>query len=63
MADFDETRRQDMKEKPPDELDRIQRHGLDLVVVFGVPPLKSDSAVFQAEQASVGNRHPMSVAG
>jgi hypothetical protein len=52
-----------MKQKAPDELDRIQRHGFDLVVVFGVAPLKSHPSVFQAEQASVGDRHPMGVAG
>ena len=45
VADLDETRGQDVEQKAADELDRIQGHNLDAVVVFGVAPAEAYLAV------------------
>ena len=61
MADLHETAGQYMQQEASDELHRIQRCLLDLVVVFGVPPAKSDTALFQAQKSSVGDGHAMRI--
>jgi len=38
VADLDEARRQDVKQEAADELDRIEGHDPDAVVVFGIAP-------------------------
>jgi len=38
VPDFDETPWQDMQQEAPNELDGIQRHGLDSVIVLRVAP-------------------------
>ena len=45
VADLDEARGQDVEQEAADELDRIEGHDLDAVIVFGVPPAKAHLAV------------------
>ncbi len=52
-----------MKQEAADELDRIESHDAAAVVMSGVSPAKAHLAVFEAEQPSVGDGDPMSVAG
>jgi hypothetical protein len=54
VADLDEAGKQDMEQEVADELDRIEVHDLDAVVMFGVAPAKTHLAIDQAQQASVG---------
>src|SRR5215469_11466765 len=61
MPDLHEAGGQYMQEEASDELHRIQGCLFDLVVVFGVPPAKSDAALFQAQKSSVGNGHAMRI--
>ena len=61
MADLHETAGQYMQQEASDELHRIQGCLFDLVVVFGVPPAKSDMALFQAQKSSVGDGHAMRI--
>jgi hypothetical protein len=51
-----EARRQDVKQEAADELDRIEVHDLDAVVVFRVSPAKAHLAVNKIEEAAVGWR-------
>jgi len=46
-----------------DELDRIELHDLDAVVMFGVAPAKAHLTIDQAQQSAVGDSHTMGVAG
>ncbi len=50
-----------MKEEPADELRRLQGHLFDLVAVLRVSPTETNLAIFQAQQATVGNRYPVRV--
>ena len=45
VADLDEARGQDMEQEAADELDRIQGHDPDAVVVFGIAPAEAHLAV------------------
>jgi hypothetical protein len=45
MTGLDEARRQDLKQEPADELDRIERHELLLVPVGGVSPAEGHLAL------------------
>ena len=63
VADLDEARRQDVKQEAADELDRIEAHDLDAVVVSGVAPAKAHLAVVEIEEPAVGDGNAMSVAG
>src|SRR5271169_1399935 len=63
MSDFDKAEWQNVEQKASDELYRIQRHDLNPIAVLGVPPLKSDLTVFEAQQPAVGDGHAVRVAG
>jgi hypothetical protein len=63
VADFHEARWQDVKHETADELDRIQGHRLGAAVVLGIPPTKTDLALFTAQQSAIRDGHPMGVAG
>ena len=45
VADLDEARGQDVKQEAADELDRIEGHDPDAVVVFGVAPAETYVAI------------------
>ena len=45
VADPDEARGQDVKQEAADELDRIEGHDLDAIVVFGVAPAEAHLTV------------------
>ena len=45
VADLDESRGQHVKQEAADELDRIEGHDLDAVVVFRVPPAEAHLAI------------------
>jgi PleD family two-component response regulator len=40
-----------------DELDRVQCHRFGAVVIFGIPPTKTDATLFKAQQSSIGDGH------
>lgn len=61
MANLDEPARQDMQEEPSDELHRVERRLLNLIAVLRISPTEAHSAILQAEQSSIGNRHSMGV--
>ena len=50
-----------MQEKASHELDRVQRHGLGLVLVRIIFPLKGNLAILQRQQTTVGDGHSMGV--
>ena len=54
MADLDKAGRQNVKQKAPDELGSIQRHGLPLVMILGISPAKSDLPGLQLQEPAVG---------
>lgn len=47
MSDLDETAGEHMKEEPADELRRLQRHLLRLIVVLRVSPAEVDATILQ----------------
>jgi len=61
MADLDEAAGQHVEEEAPDELDGIQGHFLDLVMVFGIPPTEPHAASLHIEQSSIGDGDAMGV--
>jgi hypothetical protein len=63
VADLDEAGRQDMEQETSDELDRIELQDAAAVVVSGIAPPKVHLSVVEAEQSSVGDGDPVSVAG
>ena len=63
VADLDEARGQDVKQEAADELDRIEGHDLDAVVVFGVAPAKAHLAVNEIEKPAVGDGDAVGIAG
>src|SRR5664279_5306544 len=63
VADLDEARGQDVKQEATDELDRIEGHDLDAVVVFGVAPAKAHLAVNEIQKPAVGDGDAVSIAG
>ncbi len=62
MADAVEPAGHDLQEEAAHELARHQRHELGLVVVAVVLPAEVHPVVSGADQAAVGDRHPMGVA-
>src|SRR6266550_6254221 len=62
VADLDEATRQNVKQKATDELNRIEAHHLDAVVVSGVAPFKTHLAVVQVQEPAIGEGNTMSVA-
>jgi hypothetical protein len=62
LADADHSGGQHVQQKAAEELDRIQGHGLGTAAIRVVLPRKADSAIFQREQAVIGNGHAVSVA-
>lgn len=62
VADLDEATRQNVKQKATDELNRIEAHHLDAVVVSGVAPLKTHLPVVQVQEPAIGEGNTMSVA-
>ena len=63
VTDLDEARRQDVKQEAADELDRIEGHDLDAVVVFGIAPAKAHLAVHEIEKPAVGDGDAVGIAG
>jgi len=63
VTNFDEACRQDVEQKAADELDRIESHDPDAVVVPGVAPAEAHLAVVETEESSVGNSDAMGIAG
>jgi len=61
MSDLDEAAGEHVQEEAADELDGLQGHLLDLIVVLRVSPAEADPTIFQAQQATVGNRDAMGV--
>ena len=58
MADLDEAGRQDVKQEPADELDRVERQELLLIPVGRVSPAEGHVAIVHIEQAAIGDGHP-----
>ena len=63
VADLDEARGQDVEQEAADELDRIEGHDLDAVVVFGVAPAEAYLAVNEIEEPAVSDGDAVGVAG
>jgi len=61
MSDFDEAAGEHMKEEATDKLDRLQGHLFGLIVVLRVSPTEMNLAIFQVQQATVGNRYSVRV--
>jgi hypothetical protein len=51
-----------MQEEPPNKLDGLQGRFFELVTILGIAPAKTHTAVLQAYQSSVGDRHAVGVA-
>jgi hypothetical protein len=62
MADLDEAGRQDVKQEPADELDRVERQELLLIPVGRVSPAEGHVAIVHIEQAAIGDGHPVRIA-
>jgi hypothetical protein len=58
-----ETGRQNVEKEAPDELAAIESHRAAPVVVARVAPAKAHLSVFEADEPSVRDGDPMSVAG
>jgi hypothetical protein len=56
LPDAHESTGQHVKEKAPDELDRVQRHDLGLVAVRVILPQEGDLAAFDRQDPAVGDR-------
>jgi hypothetical protein len=63
VTDFNEAGWQDVEQEAADELDRIEGHDLDAVVMLGVAPAKAHLAVAKIEESAVGDGDTMGVAG
>src|SRR5271165_4624190 len=61
VADLDEARGQDVEQEAADELDRIEGHDLDAVVVFGVAPAEAHLAVNEIEKPAVSDGDAVSI--
>ena len=62
MADLNEAGRQDVKQEPADELDRIERQELLLISVGRVSPAEGHAAIVHLQQAAIGDGHPVRIA-
>ncbi len=62
MADLDEAGRQDVKQEPADELDRVERQELLLIPVGRVSPAEGHAAIVDLKQAAIGDGHPVRIA-
>ena len=62
VADLDEATRQHVKQEATDELNRIEAHDLDAVVVSGVAPFKTHLSVVQVQEPAIGDGNTMGVA-
>src|SRR5262249_42268222 len=62
VADAHKSGGNDVQEQTANELDAIQRPGLLLVPVRVVLPVKMDLAILDADQAVIGDGHPVGVA-
>ena len=62
VADFDEGVGQDMLEEAGEEDQRRQRESFEMAC-FAVPELETDAAVFEAEEAAVGEGDAVEVRG
>ena len=63
VAYLDETGWRDMEQEAADELYRIELHDTAAVTMSGVAPAEAHLAVVEVEESSVGDGHPMCVAG
>src|SRR5438309_9956579 len=61
MSDLYKPAGQHMQKEPADELDRVQCHLFNLIVVLRVSPTEADPSILQAEQSSVGNGYSVGV--
>ena len=62
MAYLAEAAGKDMQEETPDKFRCGDGHGFYLVSVSVIPPEEGNSAVLQAENAVVGDCHPVGIA-
>lgn len=62
MTDFSKASRQDMQQKTADKFQCVQGHRLLTVAMCVIPPEKGDLAVFQGQDAVIGNGDPVSIA-
>jgi len=62
MPDTVEAVRQAVKQEAADELERVQRHQLRLVVMAIVLPAKADAAISNINDTGIGNGDTMRVA-
>lgn len=61
MANFTESRWEDMEQKTPDEFRSRERHSLLFVMVTIIPPRKSNAITIKAQDSLIGNGDPMSI--
>ena len=62
VTDTHEAFGQDMEEEAADEFLSMEGQGLFSVLVFAIPISEGDLAVFEFEDAVIGERHTVSVA-
>jgi len=62
VPDLHKAAGQYMQQEPPDELDRIQGHFLDLIIVLRIAPAKMHTAVLQFDKPAIGNRDVVGIA-
>ena len=63
VPNLDEAGREYVEQEAADELRGLKSHRAAAVVVPGVAPAKAHLSVLEADEPSVGNGDPMSVAG
>ena len=61
MPDLHKATWQNVQEELADELDSIQGHFFDLIVVLRISPAEAHATVLQAQQSSIRNRHSMRI--
>ncbi len=61
MPDLDEPVGQNVKEEPPDELVRLDRHDFLFVVIRVIPPAERDFVVLELYQPVIADRDPVCV--
>ena len=61
ISDLDKAAGEYMKEEAANKLDRLQGHLFDLIAVLRVSPTEMNPAIFQVQQATVGNRYSVRV--
>jgi hypothetical protein len=62
MTDAMEAVRENVQQKPPDELARVERHHFALVVMSIILPQEAHSTVGHVNETAVGDGNSMSIA-